>query len=208
MQKDEFFGRVINSRAREFADLSPRIAPLREEDLSCEMLDFARNINKAFGNDDGSAALPQIFLILANNPELGRMQLEMGARVAAKGTIPLRQQEMAILRVAWLNSAPFIWSQHSRFALSCGLTTEEIASVSEGSEAENWSEFERAILKGVEEMVTDAMVSDETWKVLSAKWSKAQLIEFLMLVGRYVSSAMLQNSLMIGPAFWELPDTA
>lgn len=195
---------LFNMRYRDFFGSSPRIEPIAEENLADEIRDFARNISKTFGKDSLSG-LPTVFLIMAKNPEIARAQFELGARVAGKGTIPLRQQELAVLRTAWLCAAPFVWAQHVDFASRCGITAEEIELTTVGPEAECWTNLERAVLKGVDELINVTMVSDETWAVLAEHWSEPQLIEFPMLVGRYVSAAMAQNSLRIAPTAGPTP---
>jgi len=49
----------------------------------------------------------------------------------------------------------------------------------------------------VEELIEDRALSDPTWDTLAARWDEAQLIEFPMMVGQYVATAYVQNSLRI-----------
>ncbi len=49
----------------------------------------------------------------------------------------------------------------------------------------------------MDELHTDAMISDETWAVLAETLSDKQLIELPILVGVYQGTAYLQNSLRI-----------
>jgi len=49
----------------------------------------------------------------------------------------------------------------------------------------------------VEELIADQAMSDDTWDVLAKSWDEAQLIEYPMMVGQYVATAFLQNSLRI-----------
>ena len=77
------------------------------------------------------------------------------------------------------------------------LTDEEVARVQQGSSAPGWSAHEAAILRGVEELIGDQAMSDETWNTLAKSWEEPQLIEFPMMVGQYVATAFVQNSLRI-----------
>jgi hypothetical protein len=49
----------------------------------------------------------------------------------------------------------------------------------------------------VEELLSGYALSDETWGVLAASWSEQQLLEFPLLAGAYVGTAMQQNALRI-----------
>jgi len=67
--------------------------------------------------------------------------------------------------------------------------------VTRGSSAPGWTEHEAAILKGVEELLGDQMIADDTWSVLARSWTERQLLEFPTLVGQYVAIAYSQNAL-------------
>jgi alkylhydroperoxidase family enzyme len=106
-----------------------------------------------------------------------------------------RERELAVLRVGWLCRAPYEWSQHVDIAKRYGVTAEEIERATHGSSAPGWTEHEAAIVRGVEELLGDQSISDDTWNVLARTWTERQLLEFPTLVGYYVAIAYSQNSL-------------
>ena len=63
--------------------------------------------------------------------------------------------------------------------------------------APGWTEHEAAILRAVEEMLSTQTVSDATWATLAKTWDEQQLLEFPMMVGQYVCTAIVQNTLRI-----------
>jgi hypothetical protein len=69
--------------------------------------------------------------------------------------------------------------------------------VIEGSTAPGWSDHDATILRGVEELLSQQAICDQTWAALAKSWDEPQLIEFSMLVGQHVATAMLQNALRI-----------
>ena len=79
------------------------------------------------------------------------------------------------------------------------ITPEEIEWVIEGSSGVGWPRHEKALLTAVEELLSNYMISDETWAVLGESWNEAQLMELPVLVGTYLSTAMQQNSMRIPP---------
>ena len=140
--------------------------------------------------------VPDYMRTMMKHPDLFRCQMEMGT-VLFNGRIPPRDRELAILRIGWLCRAPYEWGQHVDIAKRVGLTDAQVERATQGSDAEGWSEHERAILRGVEELIADHAMSDATWDVLARSWDEAQLIEFPMMVGQYVATAYIQNSLRI-----------
>jgi 4-carboxymuconolactone decarboxylase len=123
--------------------------------------------------------------------------MEMGIQLAGRGELSPRERELAILRVGWWCGAPYEWGEHVTVAKRYGITADEIERITQGSAAAGWSEHEWAILRGVEELLGEQMISDATWAVLAKRWNERQLIEFPVLVGQYFAVALQQNSLRV-----------
>jgi alkylhydroperoxidase family enzyme len=140
--------------------------------------------------------MPEFMRLMAKHPAIFRCQMQMGS-VLFQGKIPQRERELAVLMVAWVTRAAYEWGEHVEIGKRCGLSDEEITRVTEGSAADVWSEHEAAILQGVEELIADAAVSDATWDTLAKTWDEAQLIEFPMMVGQYLTTAFILKSLRV-----------
>jgi hypothetical protein len=108
-----------------------------------------------------------------------------------------RDQELVILRTAWLCQVPFIWGEHVRIGKAVGLTAQEIERVTEGSSAQGWSAHERALLRAAEELRGEGMISDETWDTLARTLDEAQLVELPALIGQYTTLGYIQNCLRV-----------
>lgn len=141
--------------------------------------------------------LPEMFRVMLHNPDMLKVYHPMGAYFIVEGKLPPRDRELAILRNAWLCQAPFEWGEHVAIGTKCGLTSEEIERVTEGPEAAGWSRHDRAILRAVDELLSNAMISDATWIVLAETLDHAQMLEVPVLVGTYQATAYLQNSLRL-----------
>lgn len=184
----------IDARMEEIAGKPQRIEPLADEDLTPEGRELCARIRKSF-NASATDELPEVFATMLKHPGLYRVQMEMGIELVANGKLPARDRELAVLRNAWLCGAPYEWGEHVDIGKRVGLTTEEIEAVTEGSKAEGWNEHERAVLRAVDELHMHKAITDETWAVLAASWDEQQLMEFPVLVGQYISTALLQNAL-------------
>ena len=174
---------------------APRIAPLKQAEMEADDLALCIAIRESVGVYEHSR-IPDYMLTMVKHPEIFRRQMEMGTTIF-QGRLTPREREIAVLRVGWLCRAPFEWGQHVAVAARYGLSAEEIERITHGSSAEGWSCHEAAILRGVEEMLGDQCISEATWAVLAVSWDEQQLIEFPMMVGQYVATAYVQNSLRI-----------
>jgi len=186
------------ARLRQTVGDGPRYAPLRLEEVSPEGQEQVDAIRSAF-NIPEERPFPDVSLITLRHPGMFKGQMTMGIELAARGTIPPRERELAVLRLALLAGAPFEWCEHVDIGKAFGLTVEDIDRVVLGSEAEGWTAHEAALLRGVEELMADQCLSDATWDTLAATYNEQQMLEYPMLVGSYLMTALQQNSLRIQP---------
>ena len=176
----------------------PRYAPLRLDDVSPEGQEQIDVIRAAF-NIPESRPFPDVSLIQLRHPGMFKGQMVMGIELAAKGTIPGRDRELATLRIALLARSPFEWSEHVDISKAFGVTSQDIERVIAGSDAPGWTQHEAALLRAVEEMLADYCMSEETWNALSNTYDEKQMLELLLLVGSYVMTAMQLNTLKVQP---------
>jgi alkylhydroperoxidase family enzyme len=185
----------IAAREAHVVGETPRIAAIPNEEISEEAWELVRRVRAATGAGP-IAVMPEYMRTAVKHPAIFRCQMEMGTAIF-QGRIPPREREIAVLRCGWLCRAPFEWGEHVDIGKRYGLTQAEIERVTQGSSAPGWSEHEAAILRGVEELIGDQALSDETWETLAKSWDEQQLFEFPMMVGQYVATAFVQNSVRI-----------
>ena len=184
---------AIAAREADIIGKPQRVAPLAIGDLTAEEVGIVARIRAAVGlppSDD----IPEYCLTMIKHPEIFRCQMEMGTAIF-KGALPPRDRELAVLRVAWLLRAPYEWGEHVSIGKRCGVTPEEIEQVIVGSGSPGWNDHDATILRAVEELLADQAMSDPTWEALASRWNEQQLIEFPMMVGQYVATALVQNTL-------------
>jgi 4-carboxymuconolactone decarboxylase len=135
-----------------------------------------------------------LFTTLAHQPELFRRWLSFGGALLA-GRLPGRLRELVILRAAYRFDARYEWAHHIELAEAQGISEVEVAAVGGDLGVLDWDPFERAALAAVDETKDDGAVSDGTWAVLAQHLGRADLIEFVMLVGHYAMLATVLRSL-------------
>lgn len=141
--------------------------------------------------------MPANYAILLHVPELLRLYRPMGSYFLIDGVLGPRDRELVILRVAWLCQSPYEWGEHVALGRRIGLTAEDIEGVIEGSAAACLSAHDRALLKAVEELFAEAMISEATWQTLAKTLSAAQLAELPLLISQYQGVAYFLNSMRI-----------
>jgi 4-carboxymuconolactone decarboxylase len=183
-------------REQQVASGDQRIAPLSPQEFSAEAKQISDSLQAFFGSKE--EGVPKTFATMFKHPGLYRGQMQLGLELNQHGTLPPRERELAILRVAWLVQSPFEWGEHVAYGKKLGLSSEEIERITHGSAAAGWGEHDRAVLRGVEELMCDHAVSDGTWGALAKTWNEQQLMELPGLVGAYTMTAMIYNSLRFG----------
>jgi alkylhydroperoxidase family enzyme len=131
---------------------------------------------------------------LARHPALTRAYHTFNGHVLYASTLSVRQRELVVLRVAAVRRAEYEWAQHVVMAGDAGIDPDEIARIAEGPDAPGWSPIEQAMLRAVDELVGDAMVTDATWTVLAGELDEQQLMDLVFTVGAYDLLAMAFRS--------------
>lgn len=186
----------IAERERHVVGDAPRIEPLAQSALSEADIDCINEVRAGAGAPKLVGDAPEFMRTMIRHPALFQTQMDMGTALY-NGLLPPLERELAILRVGWLCGAPFEWGQHVGIAQRLGMTSDVIERARIGSSAGGWTEHEHAILTGVEELLAHKVLSNETWDTLARTWDEPQLIEFPVLVGQYVATAFLQNTLRV-----------
>jgi len=71
---------------------------------------------------------------------------------------------------------------------------DEILRITKGSDDPGWSKFDAALVRAVDELYYDAIISDATWKALSERYSEKQLMDVIATVGQYNLVSWALNS--------------
>lgn len=191
----------IERRESEVVGDAPRIPPLKLEEFSDEALDITVRLTDASssGRQKGSLEdVPEIIPTMLRHPGLWSVLVDFGVMMLSGGEIPPRDRELVVLRTGWLYQAPYEFGEHVNIAKRVGITSEEIERVTqEGSSSPKWSEHERVLLRAVEELFEDTMISDGTWETLSQVYDEKQLIELPVLFGHFQTVACFQNTLRL-----------
>ena len=178
----------------------PRIAPLEPEqafELAMENTASLRKAASRSADNLSVADIPELVFTLLKHPELYQAIAGLSIQLLGRGRLAARDRELVVLRTAWLWQAPYEWGEHVKLAHAAGVSSEEVERVIAGSGAPGWNEHEAALLRAAEELCDDAMISDETWAILTKRLDEQQLFELPVLVGQFTNVAFFQNALRL-----------
>jgi len=167
--------------------LKPRIQPLQENELTTEQRELLDSL--------GQVGRLNLFKILIRHPKLFQRFLPFGGYILQESTLPPRDRELLILRIAWLCQAEYEWSHHAIIGKQAGLTDQEILRITKGPNARGWSSFDATLLQAVDELHKDAFISSSTWNALAEQYIEQQLMDLIFTVGEYNLASMVLNSL-------------
>lgn len=138
-----------------------------------------------------------LFRTLARNPRVFRRFMAGG--LLDKGTITLREREIAIDRACARCGGEYEWGVHiALFAAKAGFGPDEIAAtVAPGANADCWTERERLIVRLVDQLHDTNNVDDELWAALKAEFADEQIVELVVLTGLYHMVSFTVNALRL-----------
>ena len=159
-----------------------------------------RDLSQLSGEDADTAAKNRmggrelnIFRVMMNHPALTRRWTVFAGHILHKQTVPVREREMLILRIGWLNQAEYEWAQHVEIAKRAGISDAEIERIKAGPSA-GWNTHEAALLQAADDLFENSVVSDATWAALTAKYSTEQMMDVVFTVGQYNLVSWALNS--------------
>lgn len=172
----------------------PRIRPGDRSDVGMTNWTISRIAGRLAGTNP-----PNLFLTMSRHRRLFRGWLRFAGRLMPGGSLPRRDTEMVILRVAHLRESAYEREQHRRLARRAGLDDADIDRVTKGPTDEGWSERQRVLLEVTDELILTRDVSEGTWRRLSVHLDERRSIELVMLVGHYDMLATFIHTLRITP---------
>ena len=136
-----------------------------------------------------------IFRVLMQHPKLTRAWSRFANYILSdQQTLAPREREIAILRIGWLNQAPYEFEQHVRVGKAAGLTDDEIDRIRKGPKA-GWNRHDAAVIQAADDLFENSVVSDETWATLSERYNTEQMMDVVFTIGQYNLVSWALNSL-------------
>ena len=132
-----------------------------------------------------------VLATLVRHPELTQAYLGFNVYILFNSTLSGRLRELMILRIATLTDCAYEVSHHKVLGREAGLTEEEIDAALRG---EGLCDADRTALAAVDELESNARISDATWTALSDHFDEKQRMDLVFTVGSYRMLAMAINT--------------
>jgi alkylhydroperoxidase family enzyme len=93
--------------------------------------------------------------------------------------------------VVFRHSCDYLWAHHLPIALRAGLTAAEIDGIQRGDVADD---FDRLVVRAVDELDDHSVISDVTWTALSSHFDDRQRMDLVFTIGGYGLLAQAVNT--------------
>jgi len=139
----------------------------------------------------------RLFRTLGHNPRV--LERFLAGGLLDKGSLSLRERELAILRTCARCGSEYEWGVHvAFFSQRAGLSRQEVdATCTRELPAGAFGARDRAILALCDALHERADVDDALWQRLAAEFAPAQLVELIALAGFYHTVSYATNALRI-----------
>ena len=165
----------------------PRVPPVPEHQRTAAQQSLAAQF--------ASSGMPNAVATYLNHASLAEHILPYERYASSDSTLPPRHRALLALRTAWLTRSNYLWAHKAAAGRRDGITSDELRSIAQGSDAAGWEAFEATLLRATDELHVDSFISDATWQALSARYNTNQLIDVIDGVGAFTMHAGALNSL-------------
>ena len=167
---------------------APRIAPVTDITPELEEIFAVGNVRRP----DGGTL--NIIATIARHPKLLKRWYVFSGHIMTRNTLSDLEREIAILRVGVRCHSLYEFSQHAQIALRCDMTETEVQAVKGDIDSGSWTEHEKLILRAVDELHDNNVISDATWAGLAKTYNDQQMLDLIFTVGQYHLVSMMLNS--------------
>lgn len=163
-----------------YADLAhPEVSPLVEQIIA----------------ERGSVLL--LYQMLLQSPPVARGWLNHLTGIRHNSSLAGDLREMAIMRIAILNRAPYEADQHAPIALKEGMTQAQLDDLPEWKSSALFSNKQRAVLAYTDAMTLHVQVPDEVFAAVKPHFEAKQLVELTATIATYNMVSRFLEALQI-----------
>jgi 4-carboxymuconolactone decarboxylase len=169
----------------------PRI-PLVEPGTRPELASIEQSIVAERGR------ITVLYQALLNSAPLADGWEKLLTAIRNKSSVPPDLREMAILRIAVLNRAPFEFEAHLPVAKAAGVSEEKLAALELPRIGEPFSPLERAVLALTDAMTRDVQVPDAIFEPIALHFDPRAVTELVATIAAYNMVSRVLEAMRIG----------
>ncbi len=162
-------------------DYPTRITPAAAGDLSAEQAELL--------GDWGSMNFASVMI---HHPDYYKTFIPLIAKVIGGTNLPPHDRQILVHRTLAACDETYEANHHALISKTAGLDDAQIAQARDLDAP--LTGFDQTLAQAADELVRTQRVADVTWAALAERYTQAQLMEVVGLVGVYVTMAMLTKS--------------
>src|SRR3954454_9004871 len=128
---------------------------------------------------------PNIFLALANIPNLLDALLEFTKEMRQGSAVEARLRELSIVTVGLVTKCDYEFDHHWNSALKAGLRRAQLEQLADFETSGEFDDRERAIIRYAREATLTIEVSDQVWADLRKHLNQREAMDIMMAVAWY-----------------------
>ena len=165
-----------------------RITPLEPSEWSPE-------VRQWLDRSGSGRPVAAIYRTYARHLAMDQPRTQVSEHIRGTSTLTPRVREMLIMRIGLLCRSEYEWAAHAPAGRRTGMTDADVDRIVNGPDSGGGDALEIALLRAVDELYRDDVVSEKTWSALAAGLDTKQLLDVLITAGGYRMVSMALNSL-------------
>src|SRR5688572_257870 len=141
----------------------------------------------------GNRPVAAIYRTYARHLAMDQPRTQVSEHIRQDSTLSARIRELLIVRIGVLCRSEYEWAAHAPALRRAGMTDADLQRVVNGG-GTGGDPVEMTLLRAVDELHRDAVVSDATWRELEAVFDSRQLLDVLTTIGGYRMVSMALNT--------------
>lgn len=138
-----------------------------------------------------------LYQMLLQSPPVARGWLNHLTGIRHLSSLAGDIREMAIMRIAILNGAPYEAEQHAPIALKEGMTQAQLDALDAWESSSLFNDTERAVLAYTDAMTRHVQVPDSVFDAVKARFEPRQLVELTATIATYNMVSRFLEALQI-----------
>jgi alkylhydroperoxidase family enzyme len=137
-----------------------------------------------------------IFRTLLRHPKLAKVVNDLLMMLLSDGNqLDPRLRELVIMRIGWVTSCDYEWTQHWPIAKMFGLSEEELLAVRNWQDAQCLNAADKAVLAATDDTLQHGRILDATWQQCLAALEQPEiLLELCVAIGAWRLVSQLARS--------------
>lgn len=138
-----------------------------------------------------------LYQMLLHSPQVADGWLTFMTAVRQRAALPGALRELAIMRIAIVNGAPYEAEQHAPIALREGMRQSQLDALADWQDSDQFSRAERAVLALADGMTRDVHIDDALLGDVTPFLSHRELVELVVTIASYNMVSRVLEALQI-----------